>query len=218
MNRWIFIIDTDQYAGNFEREMCAYITGHTGECGVGGELAGCLKKDTGLNPDTFFSNVLQVADEDGCCRPVEIQPNPNWFNDGHGNEWKITDNDVEKQLKKYVKSVTDYWTPWIKQKESYIPELKTGKVIANWTIEAARREIASHKKEIEKAKKQKIVARYPAYNSVGIWFESEPSEKQIELMKSRAKKYKIGKLYKQPKIEDFRLLHEETTIKTTEIS
>ncbi|KKK83825.1 hypothetical protein LCGC14_2789530, partial [marine sediment metagenome] len=32
---WIFIIDTDSYAGNFEREMCAYITGRVGECGVG---------------------------------------------------------------------------------------------------------------------------------------------------------------------------------------
>lgn len=29
------IIDTDSYAGNFERELCAYLTGHIGECGVG---------------------------------------------------------------------------------------------------------------------------------------------------------------------------------------
>lgn len=34
-----FIIDTDSYSGNFEREMCAYITGHIGDCLVGFEEA-----------------------------------------------------------------------------------------------------------------------------------------------------------------------------------
>ena len=217
MSRWIFIIDTDQYAGNFEREMCAYITGHIGECEVGGEQAVCFKKETGLNPDTFFNNVLQVADEHGCHRPVEIQPNPNWFNDGHGSEWKVTDNDVEKQLKKYVKSVTDYWTPFIKLKESYIPKLQAGEKISNWTVEAARREIAEHKKEIEKAERLKTVKRYPAHNSVGIWFKSEPNKEQIELMKDRAKKFKTGRHSKQPEIEGFRLVCERTTTTTSAI-
>lgn len=32
-----FIIDTDKYAGNFERDMCAFLTGEIGECGVGDE-------------------------------------------------------------------------------------------------------------------------------------------------------------------------------------
>lgn len=29
------IIETDSYAGNFEREMCAYVVGHIGDCEVG---------------------------------------------------------------------------------------------------------------------------------------------------------------------------------------
>jgi hypothetical protein len=32
---YVFIIDTEQYAGNFEREMCAYCTGILGDCEVG---------------------------------------------------------------------------------------------------------------------------------------------------------------------------------------
>ena len=32
-----FVVDTDTYAGNFEREMCAFMTGITGACGVGKE-------------------------------------------------------------------------------------------------------------------------------------------------------------------------------------
>ena len=38
-NYYGFIVDTDSYAGNFEREMCAYMTGHIGECSVGEEYA-----------------------------------------------------------------------------------------------------------------------------------------------------------------------------------
>jgi hypothetical protein len=34
-NLWLFIVDTDSYAGNFERCMCAYMTGQIGECEVG---------------------------------------------------------------------------------------------------------------------------------------------------------------------------------------
>jgi len=40
---FIFVIDTDTYAGNFERPMCAYMTGRVGECGVGEEFAEMFK-------------------------------------------------------------------------------------------------------------------------------------------------------------------------------
>lgn len=29
------VVETDSYAGNFEREMCAFMTGHIGKCEVG---------------------------------------------------------------------------------------------------------------------------------------------------------------------------------------
>ena len=29
--KYLFVIDTDSYAGNFEREMCAYLTNQIGE-------------------------------------------------------------------------------------------------------------------------------------------------------------------------------------------
>ena len=35
---WLFIIHTDSYAGAFEREICAHITGLVGDCEVGEEL------------------------------------------------------------------------------------------------------------------------------------------------------------------------------------
>ena len=35
----MIIIDTDTYAGNFERELCAYVTGIVRDCEVGIEIA-----------------------------------------------------------------------------------------------------------------------------------------------------------------------------------
>lgn len=33
------VVDTNSYAGNFERDLCAYVTGQYGECGVGEDYA-----------------------------------------------------------------------------------------------------------------------------------------------------------------------------------
>jgi len=65
-NYYGFVIDTDTYAGNFEREMCAYMTGMIGDCGVGDEYV-----DFEIQ-DMFHDNVKSVADDSGCYRPVTI--------------------------------------------------------------------------------------------------------------------------------------------------
>ena len=61
-----FLIKTDSYAGNFEREMCAYITGVVGECGVGKQY----KNEEVAN--LFYENISFVPDEHGCSRPVSM--------------------------------------------------------------------------------------------------------------------------------------------------
>ena len=77
---WIFVIDTSQYAGNFERQMCAYCTGQIGECGVGDEFVDEKIADIfGEDIDCF------VMDDHGCGRPVSIWPvdNPERRGGGH---------------------------------------------------------------------------------------------------------------------------------------
>ncbi len=66
---WIFIIDTNQYAGNFERQMCAYCTGHIGECGVGDEFID--DKIASIFEDSVDCYVI---DDHGCGRPTSIWP------------------------------------------------------------------------------------------------------------------------------------------------
>ena len=66
------IISTDQYAGNFERELCAYLTGETGYEDPTGEDF-IVKNEITVN----FDNIDQVPDEHGTYRPVTITPNSN---------------------------------------------------------------------------------------------------------------------------------------------
>jgi hypothetical protein len=64
--KFAIVIKTDSYAGNFEREMCAHLTGHVGECEVGGEYV-----DETLAQE--FENIIgNEADDNGCYRPVTL--------------------------------------------------------------------------------------------------------------------------------------------------
>ncbi|MDP3917411.1 MAG: hypothetical protein Q8Q42_03955 [Nanoarchaeota archaeon] len=95
-DHYLFVIDTDSYAGNFEREMCAYVTGQIGDCGVGEETAEAVKQEI---PDTVaqLEDLVElVPDEHGCARPVSIFPNPRYGNDGHGNHALLTDENREQ--------------------------------------------------------------------------------------------------------------------------
>ncbi len=68
---YIFAVKTDSYAGNFEREMCAFMTGVVGECGVGDIVAGLFAQEY-PGENSWEDKVMQVADDHGCHRPVTI--------------------------------------------------------------------------------------------------------------------------------------------------
>jgi len=79
---WVFIIDTDQYAGNFERNMCAYCTGMVGQCEVGARMVTIFEKDFELEDDKYGEDNpfmdyvdLWVMDDHGCGRPTSIWRN-----------------------------------------------------------------------------------------------------------------------------------------------
>lgn len=74
---YALVIDTDSYAGNYERPLCGWFTGVYGECEVGIEEAAAAYKE--LPPDArdwLEENVLSLPDEHGCSRPVSIWPGP----------------------------------------------------------------------------------------------------------------------------------------------
>jgi len=68
--RWIFVIDTNEYAGNFERDLCAYITGQTGDCDVGKEYSKMFYEK--YSDELFDGCIISEPDDHGCYRPCSI--------------------------------------------------------------------------------------------------------------------------------------------------
>lgn len=66
-NEYSVIIETDSYAGNFEREMCAFITGEIGECEVGSDNI-----DKEFDYSMFDELINQKPDTYGVSRPVDV--------------------------------------------------------------------------------------------------------------------------------------------------
>lgn len=73
-NGFGLVIKTDSYAGNFERELCAHVTGHIGECEVGNKF---VEKDI---TNMFMDYIVSLADDHGCYRPVEIYDDNDGYN------------------------------------------------------------------------------------------------------------------------------------------
>jgi len=214
-NGYAFIILTDSYSNNFEKDMCAFITGTIGECGVGEECQKEFNKwleTSTYKQNPFENNIFQVSDEHGCRRPVAIASNPSYFNIGMGQHFKTDDpNSDSKALEAYRKYMESY-------EMSQIESLKLIKLTENpkkgdWTQEAVDRNIKRHLKNIDTAKALTKPYHYPAFLSVALFFHNKPSQELIDLMKQRAQEYvnsPLAKCYpnnKPIKIEGFVLQH-----------
>jgi hypothetical protein len=231
-NKWAVIIDTNKYAGNFERELCAYCTGIIGECEVGDDLVPSFQeyiKTIGWKENKFEEVVAQVADDHGCERPVSIYPNPRWFNNGVGGEYRKAEKNVEeKALCGYINEVIRDNKESLNRIKHMIgksnAELEASR--AGWTKAEIDKEMTRYNKEIERAKNTKKVSHYPSYCSVAIFFEEKPSEEMIDIIKQRASEYckspevrgKRGIFTKEIiKIEGYRLIYSKATDIETEI-
>lgn len=100
---YIFCVDTEQYAGNFERKLCAYMTGAVADCGVGFPEArdwyiNIAKQEwmkeapytsydlvRGAEDWDGFVNIQTMSDDEGggILRPCTIIPTPGQFNQGN---------------------------------------------------------------------------------------------------------------------------------------
>jgi hypothetical protein len=102
MSKIYFVIDTEQYAGNFERDMCAYMTGLVGQCGVGEELVRYFDEEVDDETKNEIQSIVdEEGDEHGCQRPVKIYPTEGWFNNGNGKHYKNTDATAHFCKRKY---------------------------------------------------------------------------------------------------------------------
>ena len=183
---YILCLDTDKYAGNFERETTAYATGHVGECRVGSKQAKLFVKETeGILSDDFLDREINEKivhlNDYGCSRPCAVQSTPGWVNDGVGNCYRQSNTvpPTIEQIEKHRDSLRKSKEPFLKQAREY-----TMKGLANWTQEALDIQEERYKK-IDDA----TVQWFPAYYSVGIFLDKPLSPVALKFVVDRAKKY-----------------------------
>ena len=205
MTNFYFVIDTDHYAGNFEREMCAYMTGETGDCGVGHKEADLFQeevregKDEDYHPFGDREDLIgSEPDEHGCRRPVKIYQSPNWFNNGNGGHFRNDDPDAEEKAQTaHDEEVMRY---------------------ANETIRKCYADKDYGNKQADEHITRlfgKPMTKFAAYMSVAICLNEHPVPREIEFLKERA--YKFAENYRDfdgtpIEIEGFRLVTIRTVI------
>jgi hypothetical protein len=71
---YALIFNLDQYAGNYEREFCAFVMGRIGDCGVGEEMLDLFEEDhpSGSEFWAMSDRCQNEPDDNGCYRPVSI--------------------------------------------------------------------------------------------------------------------------------------------------
>jgi len=178
--RYFFIIDTNSYAGNFERNMCAYLTGQIGDCEVGDDIAAEFEEQF---PDEYaeFQDIIgSDSDEHGCSRPCEMCHTEGRF--GFVSASKTYDEgediDMEDVRKQIVANIESYYKTWIQQAEAAIDNGH-----AEWA-----NDLRGYREAIAKSHTDPIV-KTPVYESVRIIFNKKPTEKQIKFMQDRAMKF-----------------------------
>jgi hypothetical protein len=223
-NKWILVIDTDSYAGNFERDLCAYTTGIIGDCEVGEDFAALYNKEVNIDGlESIFMDILERRpDENGCHRPCSLWETKGWLSDGtedgavREEDWNQAraDKNCQKTSAAYYQDSYD-----VRAKM----DLKDPSVIrAGWTRAGLDKELKRIQKDIDRVKKEKY-PRNPPMNSVAIFFEKKPTDEMITLIKERAAKFAEAKRNKGDAwdknfkliIHGFRLI-KETTIQQEE--
>jgi hypothetical protein len=180
----VVVIDTDQYAGNFEREMCAFLTGQTGECGVGKEIANKARQDIKHLP-WWISHIAQAPDEHGTLRPTTIWPTPGWFNNGMGKHYPDSPDYYEKAKADAVESAkirNETQLSYIRRRldtQTFDDESKP----RGWTKAACLRALENHEQFVEGIRNSDT--RYPAYMSVGLFVNEFPPADVITELKDR---------------------------------
>ena len=189
MKRCIFAIDTDTYAGSFERHLCGYLTGRfnsyeEGPDGHGSKEAAVAKKELPRNIWKYFEDhvvdCLEQPDDVPIHTPVVVYPTPGWFNHGMGGHFR--DGQEKEAFEDYKREVAKY------KKEH-----------KGTTLEAGDK-----------------LNKCPAYMSVAIFFDEDPPKNIIDFLKERS--YKFAKEFwpkQKPfghklEVTGFRIVKEKT--------
>jgi len=175
-----FVVDTNQYAGNFDRDLGRYLKLNL-ELNV---------VDMGWNFDSFTS----------------IYPTPNWYNNGLGfNYQKGQEALAVEKYKEHCEKTGNVYIANIRRTEN---ELLSGKVVEGWTLDDCAREIQRNQRYIANGPMGKMptvetISCGSAYNSVVIYLTERPTAQMIDELKELSIEFLKNK---NIVVENFRLV------------
>ena len=103
MKTYIFVVDTEKYSGNFEREMVAYMTGFVNECNVGKVEADIFKKEVNNKKFKYIDNILiEKFNDHDRLSPLAIWPTPGWYNNGSGQHFRNNEGPKKNKWPAYM--------------------------------------------------------------------------------------------------------------------
>jgi len=176
------VVDTDTYAGHFERELVAHMTGHVGDCGVGDALAAAARAELPSRVREWADAhvvKLPAADEQRCCRPAGLVPTPGWFNTGLGDHFPdgTSTEVVRAAYEKAARAELAYRADGL--------ERQRASAIMRPDIEAIDAALVEAREWTENLLAQGP-GRYAAYLSVAVWLAAPPPEWVVKTFKERA--------------------------------
>lgn len=212
MKIYALVIDTDQYSGNFEREMTSYCTNMAfprGEEYITDEVE---------HAAWWKANAAEwTEDSDRYPEACSIWPTPGILNNGMG--WHYEDTPENRELAA-IKSRESQIAYHARQKAEVEERLRTGNFEGSWTQEACERTLKSIETSIANA--GRFVA-WPAYESVAIYCSEIPPAEVIAEVRERAEKFGpvFALTYRGSKakitVKGIRLVAIEKTVVKTEI-
>lgn len=88
---WAFVVDTDSYAGNFQRELCAYVIGARNDPSERDPYLKLFDRDCRLPlGDLSDARLVDPGDDDVHLAPCDLAATPGWASDGRGKVRRST--------------------------------------------------------------------------------------------------------------------------------
>ena len=173
----MFVVDTDAYAGDFARQICAYMTGQLSEYGPGVKIAHQFQAEHRALYDRFRDKILHVSSEGEPGSPVTIWPTENRFQDEFGNCWDV-DAD-EKEIKHCFEISVLNWYENAKEDEFNAAQLNN---------DESRMQHVNALHESMEAALRDGPRMLPVYESVGIFFCDQANliEEECTFLRNRA--------------------------------
>jgi hypothetical protein len=194
MAKYIFVIDTESYAGNFEREMCGYATGYDDEYAALArpDLFRLEEPELVDGEETIFYEIFDIrtnepGDDGGYPHPCDSFPTPGWFNNGVGGQFREGQEEEAKEAKKQY---------CLREAERH-------------------KDSGQQARQMWKKRAEEPMFKYPCHNSVAIFFDELPSQKLLNVLQRRCRKFaqqikEISGHGESVTITGFRLLEEIT--------